>query len=431
MHELYPVCCGIDVHRDTAVACIRRVGEDGKADHEIRTFSTMTSDLGKMGRWLEEEACPIAAVESTGVYWKPVYRALKEHAYVLVANARDCKPRKGKKTDKADASWIAELLALGFLKPSFIPPPEVAELRELCRTRMKSVQTRTAVKNRIHKLLQDAGIKLSSVATDIFGASGRAMLNAIVAGERDPKRLAKLAKTTLKLKKKELELAFEGHLKPIHTVLIEQLLVQLEAFDKSISVITARIEEIEKCFDNAIDLLCTIPGVSRVAARLLIGEIGTDMSQFGSAKRLAAWAGLSPGNNASAGKRRSGKTLKANRYIRATLTQCAWASHKTKSFLGRTFSRLMPRIGPKKAALAVAHKIIVIAYYLLEQGVQYDESRYAVRSRKEMPPGLKKAINTISSFNVQVAFSSVESGEPIIDLSLLEVELEKRQSSST
>lgn len=376
MELLHPVCCGMDVHKEIVVACLRKSKEGGEVVKHTLSFGTTVKELGELAAWLTEENCPIAAMESTGVYWKPVYHILSQTLEVVVGNARDMKQVPGKKTDKRDASWISELLAHGLINPSFIPTPELSALRGMTRTRVTYVQTRSQAKNRVHKVLQEANIKLSSFASDVFGKSGRAMLDALVCGERNPEVLADLAKGRLRAKISSLELALEGCFTENHALLIRQGLEQIDYLDRQIAELDSKIEELIQPMATEVEQVVTIPGVDRKAASIIISEIGIDLVRFGSAKRLASWAGLCPGNNESAGKRRSGKTRKGNRALRRLLPQCAWAARKTDSYLGRTFLRLEHRLGSKKAAIAIGHKILVIIYHLLTEGTLYDEECY-------------------------------------------------------
>lgn len=409
MHERYPICCGVDIHKATAVACLRRSEARGLVQHETRSFATTTQCLRDLAYWLTEAGCPVVAMESTGDYWKPVRHVLVEHGIqVVIFNARDAKPRKGRKTDKADAAWLSELLAFDQLLPSFIPPASIMALRDLTRMRTAFVNQRAQVRNRVHKVLEDAGIKLSCVAADILGVSGRAMLDALLAGQRDPKALADLARGRLKRKVKELVAALEGRFNEHHAFLLQVLLKQFDLNNQTVAELDGRILVVERDYEDAVRRLCTIPGVSRIAARIIVAEIGVDMGQFGSAGRLASWAGLCSGNNVTAGKRLSGRTRKGNRYLRAVLTECAWAVRKTNSFHARTFARLQARIGGKKAAIAIAHKILVVAYNLLASGGEYDEGRYAAPTAKEKSRRLNRALRNIRDLGCKVEFRAVQ-----------------------
>jgi transposase len=326
MQVVPPVCCGIDVHQAQLTTCLRRVSPEGKITTERRTFGTTYAELWALSDWLTESHCPVVALESTGVYWRPVYHVLAGTVEVLVGNARELRPRPGKKTDPADATWIAELLAHGLIRPSFVPPPAISALRDLTRTRVALVQTRTQAKNRVHKVLEDTNVKLSSVVTDLFGTSGRRMLAALIAGERDPRPLAALALGRLRQKLPQLELALAGEFTAHHARLIQGALELIELLDRHIAELDQQIGELGQPLQPQITQLDSIPGVDETAARDILAEIGTDMSRFGAASRLASWAGMCPGNNESAGKRRHGRTRKGKRYLRRVLVQCAWAT---------------------------------------------------------------------------------------------------------
>lgn len=402
MDVVNPICCGIDVHETQLVACLRVAQGQGKVDKTIREFGTTLSQLLSLQEWLAEENCPIVVVESTGVYWKPVYHVLSSTIEVLVANAQQVRQRPGKKRDVADAEWLAELLAHGLVAPSFIPPPEIRALRDLTRTRVALVQDRTKSINRVYKVLEDTNLKFQSVMSDLFGVSGRAMLEALVSGERDPQGLAQLARGVLRRKLPQLELALQGQFTEHHAMLIKQALELVDVLNRQIEEIDARLVQMMASMTPEVELLKSIPGVDRKAAEAVIGELGQDLSRFGSAKRLSSWTKLSPGNNESAGKRRSGRTGRGNKYLRRMLVQCAWAARKTDTHLGRTFRRLEARIGGKKAAVAVAHKILVIIYHVLLNGELYDESRYDHLTERQEERTKKRALKVLEHLGYQV-----------------------------
>jgi transposase len=404
MDVVHPICCGIDVHKEQVTACIRIVEAQGRVHTEVEEFSTVVSGLMALAQWLSEANCPVVAMESTGVYWKPVYHILSEQVEVVVGNAREMRPPPGKKTDKKDAKWIAELLAHGLIRPSFVPPPQIAALRSLTRTRVKLVQMRTQAKNRVHQVLEDTNIKLSSVVSDLFGVSARKMLDALVSGEREPSRLAALALGTLKQKIPALELALEGQFTEQHGLLIRLSLAQVDLFNEQIAQLDEQIAVVLEPMSPEVEQLCSIPGVNQTAAQGLIGEFGTALDRFVSAERLASWAGVCPGNNESAGKRRSGRTRKGNRWIRRLVVQCAWAARRTDTHLGKTFRRLEKRLGGKKAALAVGHKIVVIVYHLLTEGTFYEEARYARPNPKEDQRRIRRAVGQLESLGYEVDF---------------------------
>lgn len=391
MEILHSICAGLDVHQATVTACLRCAGLDGQVQLETRQFATTTKGLLELTDWLVSAHCPVVAMESTGVYWKPVHHILSAHLDMVVGNSRDIRVRRGKKTDKADAQWIAELLAHGLIVPSFVPSPEIAALRDLTRSRVQLVQMRASVKNRIYKILEDTNIKLASVVSDLFGVSGRAMLDALVSGERNAKKLASLAKSSLKKKIPQLEVALEGYFTEHHARLIQQNLEQIDLFSRHIKDLEERINQLLVPLAQPLEQLTSIPGVSTTSASAILGETGPDMSCFVTAGRLASWTKICPGNNESAGKRSSGKTGQGNKYLKRILVQCAWTTRKTETFLGLTFRRLEKRLGGKKAAVAVAHKILVIVFCLLKEGVVYDEQRYSDQERKGEEKRLARA----------------------------------------
>jgi transposase len=406
MQVVHPICCGIDVHQAPLTACLRCVSDEGQITTELRDFGTTYGEFLALSDWLVAVHCPIVALESTGVYWKPVYHVLTATVEVLIGNAREMRPRPGHKTDPADAQWIADLLAHGLIRPSFVPPPAISALRDLTRTRVALVQTRTQAKNRVHKVLEDTNIKLSSVVTDLFGTSGRHMLAALIAGERDANTLAALALGRLRRKLPPLELALVGQFTAHHARLIQGALELIDLLDRHIAELAQQIGVLVAPLQTQIAPLDSIPGVDLTAARDILAETGTDMSRFGSATRLASWASVSPGNNESAGKRRHGRTRPGNRYLRRVLVQCTWAARKTPTFLGRTFRRLEARLGGKKAAVAVAHKILVLVYHLLAEGTRYDEQRYAhLQSKQE--ERRRRAVKTLESLGYHVALEKV------------------------
>jgi transposase len=367
-------CAGLDVHKKTVVACIRRLGPDGAIDSQVRTYRTMTADLIALADWLDAEGVTHVAMESTGVYWKPVFHLLEGRFEVLLVNAHRIKNVPGRKTDVKDAEWIAQLLQYGLLEASFIPPPPIRELRDLTRQRAQLVRERAGMVNRIQKVLEDANIKLASVATDVLGASGRAMLAALAAGGDDPAALAALARGRLRGKTPELNRALRGLVTDHHRFLLRTLLRQVEQTEGLIAEYTARIEAVSLPFAEPAGRIESIPGVGARAAEAIVAEIGTDMTRFPTAGHLASWAGLCPGNNESAGKRRTGKTNKGSQWLRTVLVQVAWsASHTKETIFSATYRRWAKRLGKKKALVALGHKILVVIYKLLKGGIDYQE----------------------------------------------------------
>jgi transposase len=374
MDSIYACCAGLDVHKKTVVACIRRLASDGSIHHETRTYRTLTAELIALADWLDAEGVTHVAMESTGVYWKPVFHLLEGRFEVLLVNAHHIKQVPGRKTDVKDAEWIAQLLQYGLLKSSFIPPPSLRELRDLTRQRAQWVRERATAANRIHKVLEDANIKLSSVASDVLGVSGRAMLAALIDGQEDPARLAGLARGRLRQKAPELKLALQGLVSDHHRFLLRTLLGHVDELEGLIAEYSARIEQAMLPFAEAAGRLETIPGLGPRVAEVVVAEIGTDMSVFPTAGHLASWAGLSPGNDQSAGKRRSGKTTKGSQWLRTTLVQAAWAaSHTKQTLFSAMYRKWARRLGKKRALVALGHKMLVVIYQLLKNQTVYRE----------------------------------------------------------
>ncbi len=374
MDLIHSCCAGLDVHKKTVVACIRRTGPDGRVDRQVRTFGTMTADLLALADWLAAADVRQVAMESTGVYWKPVFHLLEDRFEVVLVNAHHIKQVPGRKTDVKDAEWIAQLLQYGLLRPSFIPPPPIRELRDLTRQRAQLVRDRAAVANRVQKVLEDANIKLASVASDPLGVSGRAMIRAMIAGEQDADKLAELARRRLRGKIPELKRALQGRVTAHHRFLLRMLLGQIEALEGLIAQFDDRIGVVMAPFVEAARRLEAIPGVGPQAAEVIVAEIGTDMTKFPTAGHLASWAGLCPGNDESAGKRRSGKTTKGSQWLRAVLVQVAWsASHTRETIFSAAYRKWAKRMGKKKALVALGHKILVVIYQLLKDQTQYQE----------------------------------------------------------
>lgn len=375
MDVVYSRCCGLDVHKRTVVACLIVSEADGPPRKEIRTFETHTDDLLKLADWLSVEDVTHVAMEATGAYWKPVWNLLEgNNLTLLLVNAAHIKAVPGRKTDVHDSEWIADLLRHGLLRGSFVPDRPQRELRELTRYRTSLVRERSAEVNRLQKTLEGANIKLASVATDVLGRSGREMLHALVEGSADPTILAQLAKGKLREKIPQLERALVGRFGPHQRFLLAQQLAHIDFLDETIEQVSREIAERLRPFDEEIARLDTIPGIDRRGAEIVIAEIGTDLSRFPSADHLASWAGMVPGNDESAGKRRSGKTRPGDPWLRTLLVQAAHAAGHTKTtYLGAQYRRLAARRGRKKAAVAVGHSILVIAYHLLRQKLTYED----------------------------------------------------------
>lgn len=375
MDTVYACCAGLDVHKETVVATVRRRLDNGKVLQVTRTYGTMTTQLLELGDWLEAEGVTHLAMESTGVYWKPIWNLLEDRFEILLVNAQHIKHVPGRKTDVKDSEWIAQLLQCGLLRGSFVPTTPQRELRELTRQRRQLTHSKAAVANRIQKVLEDANIKLGSVATDVLGVSGRDMLRALVAGETDPHQLAELARRKLRAKIPALRLALQGRVTEHHRFLLGLLLDELTHLEALIERLTARITEVlPSPFAAAIERLATIPGIDVRAAENLLAEIGVDMEVFPTAGHLASWAGMCSGQRESAGKRQSGRTRKGNQWLRATLVQVAWAASRTKrTYLSSHYRRLAGRRGRKRALVAVGHTILVMIYHLLKEGTTYAE----------------------------------------------------------
>ncbi len=398
MEVMYPRCAGLDVHKDTVVACARSV-IDGKARHEVRTFGTTTKELMALGDWLQEQECTHAAMESTGVYWKPVWHVLEDSLTLVLANAMHIKNVPGRKTDVNDARWMADLLAHGLIRGSFVPPTPVQEMRDLTRTRKQLVREAAQHCQRLQKTLEDANIKLASLVSDILGKSGRAILEALVKGETDPEKLVSLANDRLKAPRKELIEALRGRVRAHHRFLLKLHLDQIDALDRAVREVEARLGDALQPFRDLEGLLTTIPGVSNTTAQVILSEIGIDMSRFPTSGHLISWAGLCPGNDESAGKRRSTRLRKGGRWLKATLVQSAWSAARTKgSYLKALFQRIKSRRGPKKAAIAVAASMLTAAYHMLKNGVDYEELKetyFAQRDRTKLAQRLVKRLNDL------------------------------------
>ena len=375
MEILSERCCGLDVHKRSVVACLFVPGPDDKPTKQIRTFGTMTSDLLALADWLVAAGCTHVAMESTGVFWKPIYNLFEGSFELLVINAQHIKAVPGRKTDVRDAEWIADLLRHGLLRASFIPELPQRELRDLTRYRTALTRERANEANRVQKTLEGANIKLAAVATDILGKSGRDMLAALVGGTSDGTTLAHLARGRLREKIPQLEQALHGHFSAHHRFLIAEQLAHIDALDASIERVSGEIAQRVRLCEGALQQIQTIPGVGRRTAEILVAEIGVDLSRFTSARHLASWAGLCPGNDESGGKRRSGRTRKGSPWLRTALVEAARAAARSKkeTYLAAQYRRLAARRGAKRAAVAVAHSILVTVYALLTRHESYRE----------------------------------------------------------
>jgi len=374
MEVLYACCCGLDVHKKSITACVLWAEGKGKTRKEKRRFGTFTRELLQLADWLRACGVTHVAMESTGVYWKPVWNILEGQFEVLLVNAQHIKAVPGRKSDQKDCEWIADLLQHGLLHGSFVPPKEMRELRDLTRYRVSLAQEENRIANRVQKVLEDANLKLASVASDPLGVSGRAILTAILAGEEDTERLAEMSKGILRKKIPDLRLALEGRVTEHHRFLLQELLDHQEFLEKKMAEVEAEIGKRMRPFEAEVERLDTIPGVDRVTAWSLVAEVGVRMEQFPSAGHLASWAGLCPGSFESAGKRLSGRTRKGSASLRRCLCQVgSVVSHLRDNYLSAQYRRLAARRGGKRAVLAVAHTVLVMAYHILKRKQNYQE----------------------------------------------------------
>jgi transposase len=407
MDIVHTHCAGLDVHKKTVVACVITPKASGGWQKEIRTFETMTADLLGLSDWLQGFGVTHVAMESTGEYWKPVFNILEGNFEVVLVNAQHIKAVPGRKTDVKDAEWIADLLQHGLVRGSFIPPVPQRELRELTRHRSNFIRERATVVNRVQKVLEGANIKLGSVASNVMGVSGRAILNALVAGQSDPATMAELAKGALRTKREALTKALAGRMKPHQRFVLTELLCQIDSLDETIEHFDAQIKTYGVPFEEAVTRLDTIPGVGRATAELIVAEIGINMQQFPSARHLCAWAGVAPGNNESAGKRRSGKTRKGDRALRVGLVQAAQAAaHTRKTYLAAQYHRLAARRGRKRAIMAVAHSILTIAYHLILRHENYKELGANYFDQLNPEGTAKRLVKRLEKLGYQVALQA-------------------------
>lgn len=374
MDLIHDRVAGLDVHRDSITVCFRTVGARGGVVREKERFSTTTRGLGLLSGWLTARDVQLVAMESTGVYWRAPYYALEDRFVVWLCNARHVKKVPGRKTDMSDAEWLADVAAHGMVRPSFVPPPAIRALRELTRYRKTQSDARAAEINRLEKVLQDAGIKLTSVASKVLTLSGRAMIEALIAGEGDPQALAGLAKGKLRPKIPALVEALEGHFAAHHAMAARRILDHIDFYDQTLSALTAQIDQLTASYQAVYDLLIAVPGLNRLTIDVIIAETGADMSRFPTAGDLSSWAGLCPGNHESAGKRRRVATTPGNAWLRRAMVEAARAAVHTKnSYFAAEYRQIARRRGPNKAAVAVAHSLLEVIWHLLSTGAIYND----------------------------------------------------------
>ena len=397
MESIIERCCGLDVHKKSVVACV--ITPEGQ---ELRSFATMTQDLLALADWLREHRVTQVAMESSGVYWKPVYNLLEDEFTVWVVNAHHMKAVPGRKTDVKDAEWIAELLRHGLLKPSYIPARPQRELRELTRYRRSLVQERSREANRIQKVLEGANVKLGSVATDLLGVSGRAMLKAMSQGEDDPKRLTELARGRLREKQDALEKALQGLMGSHQRFMLRVQLSHLSHLDGQIETLNQEVARRLDPFEATVAGLDTIPGVGRSTAQVILAEMGADMEQFPSGGHLASWAGVCPGNNRSADKRKRSPTRKGNNWLKPVLVEAARAAARTKTYLGAQYHRLARRIGANRAAMAVAHSIALILYKVIKTGEPFTDLGHRYFEERDQAAIARRSVRQLQRLGYQV-----------------------------
>jgi transposase len=402
---LYERCAGLDVHQRNVVACVR-IAKNGKVTEEVRTFETTTTGLLDLSSWLEAQGCTHVAMEATGVYWRPVWHILEGKFQLVLANAAHIKNVPGRKTDVNDATWIADLLAHGLIRASFVPPTPIQDLRSLMRTRKQLVREAARNTQRIQKTLEDANIKLTGVVSNILGRSGRAVLDALVAGETDPEKLVELTSRRLKASRETLVESLRGNVRDHHRFLIKLHLDQVDALNKAVRELEARVEEHLGPFRKNVEILTTMPGVSETAANVIVSEIGSDMARFPSAAHLVSWAGLCPRSDESAGKRRSSRIRHGAPWLKTTLVQCAWAAIRTKqTYLRAQFHRLKSRVGPMKAIIAVAASMLTAAFHMLLNGSEYKDLGGAYFERRDHAKLAKRLVRRLEDLGVKVTVS--------------------------
>ena len=408
MEVVHARCAGLDVHKKLVVACTIVPGVAGAPQRRLRRFGTMTAELEELAGWLAGQGVSHVALESTGVYWQPVWNILEEHGgfRLLLVNARHIKAVPGRKTDLKDSEWLAELLRHGLVRGSYVPDRAQRELRELPRYRTALIEERTAHVNRLQKTLEGANLKLGAVATDVTGVSARAILRALVAGDTDPAALAELARGRLRDKLPALEQALVGRFGEHHRYLVPRILAAIDFLDAEIADLDARVAELERPFAEALERVDAIPGVGRRVAEVLLAELGPTLERFQTAARLASWAGLCPGNHESGGKRLAGTTRKGNRALRRVLVQAAHAAGRSRrSYLGAQYHRLAARRGKKRAAVAVAHTILVIAYHLLTRQTTFTDLGPDYFDRRDAAALERRLVKRLEHLGFQVTLA--------------------------
>jgi transposase len=401
MEVLYPRCAGLDVHKDTVVACVRCVSPP--SHHEVRTFETTTGELFALADWIGSYGCTHVAMEATGIYWKPIWHLLEGRFELVLANAQHIRNVPGRKTDVNDATWIADLLAHGLIRSSFVPPAAIQELRDLTRTRKQLVREVSQHTLRIQKVLEDANIKVASVLSSVIGVSGRAMLDAIIAGNDDPERLADLAVGTARKKRAALVEALRGRVTPHHRAMLRLHLGIIAALEAALAELDATVGKTLEPIRARAETLTTMPGISDIAAQVVVAEIGVDMSRFPTAGHLVSWASMCPRNDESAGKRRSTRVRKGGTWLKTTLVTCAWSAVRKKdSYLRAQFLRLKSRRGAKKAIMAVAASMLTAIYYMLRDGVEYRDLGPDHFDRRDKTKTIRRLVRRLNDLGCDV-----------------------------
>ncbi|MCI0691690.1 IS110 family transposase [candidate division KSB1 bacterium] len=402
-------CCGLDVHQAIVWACLMIVQADGSIAKTIRRFTTMTNDLLKLRDWLEENQCQYVVMESTGVYWKPIYNILEDVAEITLANAHQVKNLPGRKTDVKDCEWLAQMHLCGLVRASFVPPRPIRDLRELTRRRRKLVDNANSEKNRIQKILEDANIKLSAVVSRIWGVSCREMLEALISGGYTPEEMANFARARMRKKLPELKEALTGKITDEHRFILTQCMEHIQFLEKQIAAIEEQIDEKLKAYAEVYECLMSIPFFAKISTAGFIAEMGADMSPFLTGAHAASWAGLCPGNHESAGKRKSGKTRHGNKYLESLAVEVAWAAIRRKdTYLRAKFQRLAYRRGPRKAILAIAHSIIKIVYHLIKERVCYLEPEIKEPPEPQKRKMMEKHLKALErlGYKVEIALAT-------------------------